>query len=252
MRWGAMAGGLLFLLGTGAAWSAEVARVATASNFAAPLKRIARAFETKTGVRIVVIPASTGKLYAQIKNGAPFDLFLAADADRPQRLEAEGLTEPGSRFTYAVGRLALWRPAAGTAPFAGWSPLENADGRRLAIANPKTAPYGRAAIESLKALGMWELWKGRLVRGENIGQTHQFAAGGGVDLGFIALSQLLRPGASVQGAWKVVPQALHDPIIQQAVLLKGRPREGPAGRFWTFLQGPEARKIMAAFGYAFE
>jgi molybdate transport system substrate-binding protein len=220
-------------------------RVAVATNFAAPAQVIATRFTAISGDRVVPVFGSTGKHYAQIKNGAPFAAFLAADAQRPARLEEAGLAVAGSRLTYAVGRIVLWSPREGYVDPQG-QVLAEGDYRHLAIANPLLAPYGRAAEEVLRARGLWESLGGRLVRGEDIGQTFQFVHSGNAELGFVAYSQVKRPGGTPQGSWWEVPQALYRPIEQQAVLLQ----ESPVARaFLSFLQGSEARAIIADFGY---
>ena len=223
---------------------AERVAVAVAANFTDAAKEIGAAFEAATGHDVVFSFGSTGQLFAQIGKGAPFDVFLAADRARPARAEGAGLTVSGSRVTYATGRLVLFSrdPNRVTGPNA----LDAADLTRLAIANPKTAPYGAAAVAVLKALGRYEALAGRLVRGSNIAQAYQFVATGNADLGFVALSQvILTEGGS---RW-VVPEDLHPPIAQDAVLLK-RGAANPAARaFLTFLRGAKARAIEHAFGY---
>jgi molybdate transport system substrate-binding protein len=220
-------------------------RIAVASNFAATLAAIASAFEQGTGQRVTLIAGSTGKHYAQIRNGAPFDAFFAADARHPELLEQHGLAVRGSRFTYAVGRVALWSPRDG---------YVDADGRvlqtqtfdHLAIANPKLAPYGLAAQQALEARGLWRKVQPKLVRGEDIGQTYQFVASGNAELGFVALSQVRRPGVAPPGSLWVVPQALYQALEQQALLLRDRP---VARALLTFARGEPAREIIRAHGY---
>jgi len=226
---------------------AEMAHVATASNFNQPLQLLAKSFEEKSGHNIRISSASTGKLYAQIKHGAPYHLFLAADQKRPKRLEQEGLAVPGSRFTYAAGQLTLWAPQQS---FKGEAKalISQTDLRRFSIANPKTAPYGAAAYQTLKAMGLWEELQGRLVRGENIAQTLQFIASRAAEMGFVAYSQLTKEAKSTGYHW-VVPQELHDPIRQDAVLLK-RGADNPAAKaFHAFLQSDSAKALIASLGY---
>lgn len=228
---------LILLPGSAAA---ERIMVAAAANFADPLAEIAASFEAETGHDVVIVIGSSGKLYAQIINGAPFDLFLSADAARPARLEAEGRILPGTRIPYAFGRLALWSadPALVTGP-------EALDEGRIAIANPKLAPYGAAAIEVLAALEIAEDVETRIVQGENVGQAFAMVASGNARTGFVALAQLRGPRAP-GGAFWVVPAEMHAPIRQDAVLL----RDTPAARaFHAFLQGPEAEAILERFGY---
>jgi molybdate transport system substrate-binding protein len=230
-----------FATGAGAA---EI-RVAVASNFSATLHSLAGRFESHTGNRLVVSAGSTGKHYAQIINGAPFDVFFAADEQRPARLEAAGVAIPGGRFTYALGRLVLWSPRAGYVD--GQGAVLRGAFRHLAIANPRLAPYGRAAEEVLRALGLWHGIGERLVRGENIAQAFQFVASGNAELGFVAYAQLQQPQQPMSGSWWLVPQALYSPIAQQAVLLRDH---DAARELLAYVRGPEARDIIAQHGYA--
>ena len=225
--------------------AAEEIRVAVASNFIGAAKSIAEQFQARTDHIVTLISGSTGKHYAQIRNGAPFDVFFAADARRPELLEQEGLALPGSRFTYAVGRLVLWSPLEGLVDPEG-EVLGEGDFRHLAIANPKLAPYGKAAWEVLQARGLWRGLQGRVVRGENIGQTFQFVVSGNAELGFVALSQLQRPGHSAAGSFWLLPQALYAPIRQQALLLSSNQA---AQDFMDFVKNTESRAIIRAHGY---
>lgn len=219
-------------------------RVAVASNFIKPMEQLAARFTAMTGQRVVVSAGSTGKLYAQIKNGAPFDVFLAATAREPSRLEAEGEAVPGSRFTYAQGRLALWCTTANSADDAR-ACLDNL-GARIAIANPRLAPYGQAGEAALAALGVSTA--GRIVSGENIAQAFQLVWSGNVPIGFVALSQVKAMG-NVKGAYWVVSPDLHAPIEQQAVLLDRARDNGPAQAFMEFLKSDQARVAIIDFGY---
>jgi molybdate transport system substrate-binding protein len=220
--------------------------VAVASNFSQAVRQISERFEKATGHEVVLSFGSTGKLYAQIRNGAPFHAFLAADAERPARLEDEGLAEPGSRFTYVVGNIVLWSPRAGFVD-SDANILETRRFRHLALANPKLAPYGRAAREVLRARGLWEALQDRMVRGENIAQTYQFVKSGSAELGFVAFSQIKRPGRPVEGSYWEVPQTLYSPIEQQAVLLRGN---NPVARaFLSFMRQDESLRIIRDFGY---
>jgi len=231
------------------AWPTQVladpVRVAVASNFTAAAEEIVRAFEARTGHRVSLSPGSTGRHYAQIRLGAPFVVFLAADAERPRRLEEEGRALPGTRFTYAIGRLALWSRDPGRVDRAG-RVLRSGHLRRLAIANPRLAPYGRAAREVMERLGVWERLQTHLVRGENVAQAFQYVASGNAEAGFVAWSQLRALPADRRGSTWRVPADLHGAIEQQAVLL----REDPVGReFLDFLRGAEAASILADLGY---
>ena len=235
---------LLLLMSAGV--SADRVRVAVASNFRPTLDALVRAFESASEHRVEVVSGSTGKLYAQIVQGAPFDLLLAADAERPRRLEAEGRTQPGSRFTYAIGRLVLWSPDPRRVDGEG-QVLKQRDFRYLAIANPRLAPYGRAARQLLQAMGLWTDLQGRLLRGENIAQAYHFVASGNAELGLVAWSQLRGPAGRVeQGFWWLPPGDLHEPIEQQLVLLNDR---AGARAFHAFLAGAEARRIIESHGY---
>ena len=221
-------------------------RVAVASNFSDTAKVLAEKFESISGHRVVLIRGSTGKHYAQIKHGAPFDLFLAADADRPTLLEQEGKIVPGSRFTYAIGRLVLWSPQAGLVDEQGLV-LHDGDFERIAIANPRLAPYGLAARELLRKLELWDKLQDRLVRGENIAQAFHFVASGNAPLGLVALAQLNSPQAPPAGSRWDIPPELYPPILQQSVQLTDNPA---TSAFTAFMQSPEAVAIIEAFGYA--
>lgn len=224
---------------------ADEIRVAVASNFSKPMKRIVRHFEAATGHDVILSTGSTGKHYAQIKNGAPFDLFFAADSERPQRLEDEGIASPGSRFTYARGRLLLWSSRRDYIDGKG-SILAHGDFRHLAIANEKLAPYGKAAAELLQALGLWDGLQNRLVRGENIAQTFQFVQSGNADLGLVAYSQVWPAVQALPGSYWEIPQELYAPINQQAVMLQD---SRAAREFLAFIQDDVATAIMREYGY---
>ena len=223
-------------------------KVAVAANFTAPMKRIAEAFERSSGHRVTAAYASTGKLHAQIAQGAPFQVLLSADARTPARLEAEGHAVPGTRFTYATGRLALWSRDPGVVDAAG-AVLRDERLTRLAIADPKVAPYGAAAMQVLQRLGLEARLAPRLVTGQSIAQAWQFAATGNASMGFVALSQVMEGGRLTQGSAWVVPADLHDPLLQDAVLLKPGQDHEPARALLRFLSGDEARRIIREFGY---
>ncbi len=225
--------------------AADEIRVAVASNFAKAMADLAADFEQATGHMVVPAFGSTGRHYAQIRNGAPFDAFFAADAERPRLLEDAGLTIAGSRFTYAIGQIALWRPSAGQTAI-GPDALSDPGFRHLAIANPKLAPYGVAARQVLSDLGLWAPLQGRLVRGENIAQTFQFVASGNADLGFVAVSQIKSGNGAVTGAAWIPPIEAYRPIVQQAVLLKN----GDAARaFMKYVKDRDARAVIERHGY---
>lgn len=224
---------------------ADEVRVAVATNFAATMSALIERFEALTEHRVVASSASTGSHYAQIMNGAPFDAFFAADDERPRLLEEQGLAVPGSRFRYAVGRLALWSRQADYVDADG-RVLETGSFRFLALANPDVAPYGAAARDVLVARGLWESLQSRLVRGQDIGQAYQFVATGNAELGFVAWAQLAQQEPDVEGSYWLVPESLHQPIAQEAVLL----RDLPAARaLMAFVQSPEARDIIRSYGY---
>ncbi len=220
-------------------------QVAVSANFTEPARTIAQAFERASGHKAVLSFGASGQFYAQIVNGAPFQVFLSADAERPRAAEAAGLAVAGTRFTYATGRLALYSHTSGLVD--GQSGVLRA-GRfdKLAIADPKTSPYGAAAIETLEALGLFEALRPRLVRGASITQAYQFVRTGAAELGLVALSQVV--AEPVDSRW-VVPAANHSPIEQQAVLLKAGAANTAAGAFLAFLAGPEARAVIRRYGY---
>jgi len=227
---------------------ADEIQIAVASNFTGAIKEIAQAFEKKTGHQVTLVFGSTGKHYTQIKNGAPFEAFFAADIKRPKLLEEEGVAQPGSRFTYAIGTVVLWSPDPAVVDAKG-EVLSAGQFRHLALANPKHAPYGKAAEQVMKAKGAWETLQGRLVRGENIGQTYQFVKSGNAELGFVALSQIKKPGEAINGSYWEPPQSLYDPIEQQAVLLKDN---AIAREFLRFTKSEPTRKIIQGYGYRVE
>lgn len=233
----------LAVLALGGAAAAETT-IAVAANFTEPAKEIAKAFEAGTGQAVVLSFGSTGQFYTQIKQDAPFAVLLAADAETPGKLASEGLAVAGSRFTYAIGRLVLW----GKTPAVPASEAALRSGRfeKLAIANPKLAPYGAAAIETLTRLGLYDALAPKLVQGTNIAQTFQFVDTGNAELGFVALSQVI---AKAGGAYWLVPETLHAPIRQDAVLLGKGAADPTAKAFLDFLKGPEALKVIGKYGY---
>jgi molybdate transport system substrate-binding protein len=222
--------------------------VAVAANFTAPMQKIATDFEQATGHKAQLAFGSTGKFYAQIRNGAPFDVLLAADDETPARLEKEGYAVSGSRFTYAIGQLALWSARPGYVDDKG-DVLKKSAFEHLAIANPKLAPYGAAAVESLGKLGLLGSVESKFVQGENIAQTFQFVSSGNAELGFVALSQIYEDGKLKGGsAWRV-PSNLHAPIRQDAVILV-RGKDNPAAlALMKHLKEDKARAIIKAHGY---
>ncbi len=225
--------------------SAAETHVAVAANFTEPARDIAAAFERASGHKAVLAFGSSGAFYTQISHGAPFEVFLSADAERPIRAEKEGLTVPGTRVTYAIGRLVLYSATPGVIDAKG-AVLKNGGFDKVAIADPATAPYGIAAIETMRALGVHDALKPRIVTGSSIAQTYQFVATGAAPLGFIALSQIVAtPGGS---RW-IVPARLHSPIDQQAVLLRTGANNPAAAAFLKYLKSPAALAIIRRYGY---
>ena len=223
--------------------------MAVAANAAEVVGTLAADFEQQTGHRVTVTVGSTGKLYAQILHGAPFDLFLAADQERPRLLVEQGLAVEDSQRTYAIGRLVLWSPDPGVA--VGADTLRDGSFRRLAIANPDLAPYGAAARETLRELGLWESLRPKIVLGENVGQAFAMAASGNAELGFVSLASVLSPRNGHEGSYWEVPEHLHAPIRQDSVLLD-RARDNAAARdFHEFLNTPGARETIESFGFVY-
>lgn len=247
-----LAASLLLFPALGGPASGEEAVVAVAANFSEVVERLGKDFEGASGHTLNFVVGSTGKLYAQIGNGAPFDVFLAADQERPEILEREGLAVAGSRFTYAAGRLALWSPEPGRIGEDGAATLREGAFRLLAIANPDLAPYGAAARQTLESLDLWKSLEGKIVMGETIGQAHAMVSSGNAELGFVALSYLLSPRNKTAGSRWDVPSGLHAPIRQDAVLLT-RAAGNPAARgFLDYLRTDEVKKVIESFGYSVE
>lgn len=236
---------LTTVMGCSMGAGADSLLIAVAANFNATLEALGQEFTRQTGHSLRLTSASTGVHYAQIINGAPFDLFFSADAERPRLLEEQGEALSGTRFTYALGQLVLWSRDPNRVDPEG-EVLRQGEFRRLAVADPETAPYGRAAGQVLERLGLAAALKGRLVTGTNISQAYQFVATGAAPLGLVAWSQLQAPGRAIAGSYWRVPEALYDPIEQQAVLL----RDSPAARqFLQFMESPEAALILERYGY---
>lgn len=227
--------------------AAEVS-VAVAANFAAPMQRLAATFEKDTGHKATVAIGSTGKFYAQIKNGAPFQVLLSADDDTPARLEREGLGVAGTRFTYAIGRLVLWSRQPGLVDDKG-DVLRSGKFERIALADPKLAPYGAAAVQVLMGRGLMSSLAPKFVQGENIAQTYQFVATGNAELGFVAMAQVYADGKLTQGSAWMVPASLHTPIRQDAVLLNAGKGNTAAAALMAYLRTDKARAIIRSFGY---
>ncbi len=229
---------------------AETALVAVAANFSEAAERLRPLFTQVTGHEIKLTTGSTGKLYAQISEGAPFEVLLSADTKMPAKLEVEGKAVAGTRFTYAVGQLVLWSMDPDRIGTDGKAALEDPGLRYIAIANPDLAPYGLAAREAMQAMGVWDGLSAKIVIGQNIGQTNSLVATGAAEIGFVALSAVKAPGKVMKGSFWQVPQEKFTPIRQDAILLKAGEKNAAAKAFLDFLKSPEAGEIMTSFGYA--
>ena len=239
---------VLPILGAASSAQADEVSVAVAANFAAPMQKIAAEFEKETGHKVLTSTGATGKFYAQIQNGAPFEVLLSADDETPAKLVKEGAAISGSQFTYAIGKLVLWSAKPGFVDDAG-EVLKKGGFKHVALANPKLAPYGAAAVDTMKALGVYDALQPKFVQGENIAQTHQFVVTGNAELGFVALSQVLK-GGNIDGSAWIIPGNLYNPIRQDAVLLaKGKDRSA-AIALLNFLKGEAAQTVIKSFGYA--
>lgn len=221
---------------------------AVAANFTAPVQQIAEQFQKETGHTVKLSFGSSGKFYSQIKEGAPFDVFLAADEKNPKLLEQDGLTVKDSRFVYALGKLVLWSAQPGFVDGKG-AVLSKDSYNKIAYADPKLAPYGLAAQETMQKMKLWDKVQGKLVTGESITQTYQFAATGNAELAFIALSQITKDGKVTEGSWWMVPAEMYTPIKQSAVQLSGAKDPAAAKAFMTFLKSEKAQAIIRGFGY---
>lgn len=241
-KWLVLLGGL-----AGSVHAAEVS-VAVAANFLAPMRLIAQAFEQDTGHKVLAAYGATGSLYAQIRQGAPHQVLLAADDSAPKKLEQEGLGVAGTRFTYATGQLALWSRQPGLVDAQG-EVLRSGKFHRLAVANPKLAPYGAAALDTLTRLGVLAQVRPKLVQGDNIAQAHQFVDTGNAELGFVALAQVVTPGRPAAGSVWVVPGSFHTPLRQDAILLTTGRDQPAAVALLRYLKSDKALAIMRSFGY---
>ncbi|KPG96438.1 molybdate ABC transporter substrate-binding protein [Pseudomonas sp. MYb2] len=242
--------GLVSLLAVFAASAAQAdeVQVAVAANFTAPIQAIAADFEKDTGHKLVAAYGATGQFYTQIKNGAPFEVFLSADDTTPEKLEKEGDTVKGSRFTYAIGTLALWSAKEGYVDSKG-EVLKKNEYQHLSIANPKAAPYGLAATQVLEKLKLTEATKTKIVEGQNITQAYQFVSTGNAELGFVALSQIFKDGKVTSGSAWIVPASMHDPIKQDAVILNKGKDNAAAKALVEYLKGPKAAAVIKSYGY---
>lgn len=225
--------------------SADEVKIAVAANFTAAMKEIARSFENSSGHRALVSYGSTGKLYAQILHNAPFEVFLAADQKRPRLLEQKQLAD--RRFTYAIGKLALW--SSDTQREVSAEALKRNDFRRLALTNPKTAPYGAAAVTVMQRLGLYETLRPKLVQGDNVTQTYQFVTTGSAQMGFVAQAQIALDDSG--NSWEI-PSELYEPIRQDAALLTKGKENSAAIAFLEYLNSEAAQEIIQRYGYAVE
>ncbi|MHB2138819.1 molybdate ABC transporter substrate-binding protein [Pseudomonas monsensis] len=235
----------VFAIGT---VQADEVQVAVAANFTAPIQAIAADFEKDTGHKLVAAYGATGQFYTQIKNGAPFEVFLSADETTAEKLEKEGDSVKGSRFTYAIGTLALWSAKEGYVDAKG-DVLKKNEYQHLSIANPKAAPYGLAATQVLEKLKLTEATKAKIVEGQNITQAYQFVSTGNAELGFVALSQIYKDGKVSSGSAWIVPASLHDPIKQDAVILNKGKDSAAAKALVEYLKGPKAAAVIKSYGY---
>ena len=227
---------------------ADTVTVAVAANFAGPMARIAEGFTAATGHTVKTSAGPTGKFYTQIIQGAPFEVLIAADDETPKKLIAEGHAVAGSNFTYAIGVLVLWSAQPGLVDDQG-TVLASGKFNKLAVANPKLAPYGAAAVQVIQARGLTDTLAPKLVTGESIAQTYQFVFTGNAELGFVALSQVVVPGKPVTGSFWRVPSHLHAQIRQDAVLLKNGEKNPAAAALLAYLQSPAAKAVMQSYGY---
>ncbi len=238
----------LFLVLMACTSAADQITVAVAANFTAPMQDITAAFEQETGHKAVLSFGATGKFYSQIRNAAPFDVFLSADDTTPALLEKEGHAVSDSHFTYATGKLVLWSAKPGFVDDKG-EVLQTDSFAHLAIANPATTPYGEAAVETLKKLGTYGKLQGKLVQGDSITQAYQFVSTGNAELGFVALSQVYKDGKITSGSSWIVTPSLHEPLHQDAVLLNNGSSKPAAKLLLDYLKSPAARQIMQRYGY---
>ena len=246
---------LLLALASG---SAQELKVAAASDLTAALAKLSSAFEKESGIRLNISLGSSGNFFAQIENGAPFDVFLSADKSYPEKLQESALTEPGTLFTYARGKLVLWIPANSPLHFAAdgnevltgdLNSLSGPSVQRIAIANPEHAPYGRAAEAVLRHYGIYDRLRPRLVLGENISQTAQFGQSGNAQAAFIAMAIAVTPEMKGNGHFFVLPQESYPPLDQAAVVLRSSQNKAEAQGFLKFLESAQARRILSEFGF---
>lgn len=236
-------------LGSTSAWAEDV-HVAVAANFTKPMEVIATGFEKATGNKVVASFGSSGKLLEQIKNGAPFEVFLSADQKRPMSIEEAGLDVPGTRFTYSIGKLVLWSAKPGFVDDKGAILKASSNFRHIAIANPTTAPYGKAAMETMTKLDVLKTLQPKIVQGDSIAQTREFVSSGNAELGFVALSQVIKDGKISSGSGWLVSGDLYSPMNQDAILLKTGENSTAAKALMDYLKSAEAKTVIESFGYA--
>jgi len=228
----------------------EQLTIAAAADLQQVMKDLSTRFEKQTGIKVSLVFGSSGNFFAQLQNGAPFDLFFSADVDYPRKLEATGLAERGSLYEYATGKIVLWVPSHSRVDVNnGLAAVDDPQIRRLAIANPAHAPYGRAAETALKKAGVWEQVSSKLVFGENISQTAQFASSGNADAAILALSLVLAPAMKQQGRYSLIPQGMYPPLRQGVVVIKKSAHKSLASRFIEFLKTAEARSLFTQYGF---
>ncbi len=247
-RW-VLASTFAFITFCGSSVFAGEVTVAVASNFLNPFKQLVPVFQKQSGHNVRTVSGSTGKLYAQILHGAPFDVLLSADSERPRLLENNGQAVPATRFTYAQGKIVLWSADPRHIDGDGKTVLQRRNFKHLALANPKTAPYGKAAYTALTRLNLWESVSPTLVQGENISQAFQFVATGNAEIGFVALSQVMDPHLKIKGSQWIVPEHLYEAIDQDAVLLMRGQSQPAAKALLRFLKSDTARKLIQSYGY---
>jgi molybdate transport system substrate-binding protein len=239
---------LVLALSVASSVRADDVRVAVASNFTAPMQKIAEQFAKDTGHNAVLAFGATGKFYAQIKNGAPFEILLAADGTTPSKLEQEGAAVHGSHFAYAIGKLVLWSAQPGVVDAKG-EVLRGGKFQHIALGNPKTAPYGAAAVEVMARLQVLDALAPKFVQGENITQTYQFIASGNAELGFVALSQVIKDGKVTDGSVWIVDPDLYAPLRQEAVLLLPGKGKSGAVALMAYLKTAKAQAVIQSYGY---
>ena len=241
---------LLAILSLGSYARAQAVKVAAAADLKFAMTELASQFEKQSGAKLDVTYGSSGNFLTQIQNGAPFDLFFSADSEYPKKLEAAGLTEPGALREYAVGHIVIWTPRDSeiNTPKDGWKSLLDQRVKKIAIANPEHAPYGRAAVAAMKKAGIYEQIKDKLVYGENISQAAEFVQSGNAQVGLVALSLAIAPAMKNGNKWQI-PADSHPPIKQTAVILKASKNKDAARRFLGFVSGPQGREILQRFGF---